>query len=151
MISGEECLDLPVRLPSMPKLAVIPAGPRSTYPAELLGTPRMAELMNQWRAEYDFVVIDTPPVLSVTDAVVLAPLCDAVILVARSRVTKRQSLHRARSLFLRTRTRVAGVVVNGFVTDSPDYGAYYGFENNSSVGQGYFESNEDDVRKGLPS
>jgi len=151
MISGEECLDVPVRLPSMPKLAVIPAGPRSTYPAELLGTPRMAELVNQWRAEYDFVVIDTPPVLSVTDAVVLAPLCDAVILVARSRVTKRQSLHRARSLFLRTRTRVAGVVVNGFVTDSPDYGAYYGFENNSNLGQGYFESNEDDSRKGLPS
>jgi len=42
-------------------------------------------------------------------------------------------------------------VVNGFVTDSPDYGAYYGFENNSNLGQGYFESNEDDSRKGLPS
>ena len=151
MISGELCPDLPVRLPSLPKLAIIPAGPRSTYPAELLGTPRMAELVNQWRAEYDFVLIDTPPVLSVTDAVVLAPLCDAVVLVARSRVTKRQSLHRARSLFLRTRTRVAGVVVNGFDVDSPDYGAYYGFENNSKAGRGYFESNDNDFKKGLLS
>jgi polysaccharide biosynthesis transport protein len=151
MISGEPCPGLPVRLPSMPKLAVIPAGPRSTYPAELLGTPRMAELVNQWRAEYDFVVIDTPPVLSVTDAVVLAPLCDAVVLVARSRVTKRQSLHRARSLFLRTRTRVAGVVVNGFDVDSPDYGAYYGFENNSKAGRGYFESSDNESTKGLLS
>ena len=151
MISGEQCLDLPVKLPSMPKMSIIPAGPRSTYPAELLGTPRMAELINQWRLEYDFVVIDTPPVLSVTDAVVLAPLCDAVVLVARSRVTKRQSLQRARSLFLRTRTRVAGVVVNGFQVDSPEYGAYYGFEHNSKQGRGYFESGNNSFPKGLQS
>lgn len=149
LIGEEKSLDLPLRVPSMPRMCVIPAGPRTTYPAELLGTPRMAELVKQWRTEYDFVVIDTPPVLSVTDAVVLAPLCDAVILVARSGVTKRQSLHRARSLFLRTRTRVAGVVLNGFDIDSPEYGAYYGFENNSNLGQGYFESKNGDFRKGL--
>lgn len=133
----------------MPKMAIIPAGPRSTYPAELLGTPRMAELITKWRSEFDYVVIDTPPVLSVTDAVVLSPLCDAVVLVARSRVTTRQSLHRARTLFLRTRTRVAGVVVNGFEMDSPEYGAYYGFEHNSKEGRGYFEPNGNGNRKGL--
>ena len=151
LLGEEKCLDLPLRVPSMPRMCLIPAGPRTTYPAELLGTPRMAELVTQWRSEYDFVVIDTPPVLSVTDAVVLAPLCDAVILVARSHVTKRQALHRARSLFLRTRTRVAGVVLNGFDIDSPDYGAYYGFENKSEAGQGYFESKRDDFRKGMLS
>jgi Mrp family chromosome partitioning ATPase len=81
----------------------------------------------------------------------MAPLCDAVVLVARSRVTKRQSLHRARSLFLRTRSRVAGVVLNGFDMNSPDYGGYYGVENNSKQGQGYFDSNKDEWKKGLQS
>jgi len=151
MITGAECVNLPVGLPSMPKLSILPAGPKSTYPAELLGTSRMAELLTQWRADYDFIIIDTPPVLSVTDAVVLAPLCDAVLLVARSRVTRRQSLHRARSLFMRTRSRVAGVILNAFDIDSPDYGGYYGFDNNSKQGQGYFESNGDEWRKGIQS
>ncbi len=151
LIGGDLSLEVPVKVPSLPKLSVIPAGPRTTYPAELLGSPQMAELVTHWRTEYDYVVIDTPPVLSVTDAMVLAPLCDAVVLVARSRVTKRQSLHRARSLFLRTRTRVAGVVVNGFDTDSPDYGGYYGFENDSKQGQGYFESKEEGWKKGFGS
>ncbi len=151
LIGGKQCLDLPIRLPSMPKLSVIPAGPRSTYPAELLSTSRMAELVKQWRDEYDCIIIDTPPVLSVTDAVVIAPLCDAVILVARSRVTKRQSLHRARSLFLRTKSRVAGVILNGFDIESPEYGAYYGFENGSEQGQGYFESDGNEWRKGIQS
>jgi len=149
LISGEQGLDIPVKVPSIPKLSIIPAGPRSTYPAELLGTPSMVDLVAQWRTEYEFIIIDTPPVLSVTDAVVLAPLCDAVILVALSRVTKRQSLHRARNLFLRTRSRVAGVILNAFDMDSPAYGAYYGFENDSKQGQGYFESNGDNSRKGI--
>ncbi len=151
MIAGETCVDLPLKLPSMPKLSVIPSGPRTTYPAELLSSPEMAGLITKWRQEYDYVVIDTPPVLSVTDAMVLSPLCDAAILVARSRVTKRQSLQRARTLFLRTRTRVAGVVVNAFDIDSPDYGGYYGFENDSKQGQQYFESNGDEFRKGIQS
>ena len=151
MISGVQSLDLPIKVPSLPKLSVIPAGPRMTYPAELLGSPKMAELIAQWRTEYEYVVFDTPPVLSVTDAMVLAPLCDAVVLVARSRVTKRQSLHRARSMFLRTRTRVAGIVVNGFDTDSPDYGGYYGIENDSKEGRGYFESNDSEGKKGILS
>jgi polysaccharide biosynthesis transport protein len=150
LIEGETCLTLPIAVPSIPKLSLIPAGSPRTYPAELLGSPEMAELIKKWRTQYDFVVIDTPPVLSVTDAVVLAPLCDAVILVVRSRVTKKQSLRRARSLFLRVRTRVAGVVLNAFDMNSPEYGGYYGIANNSKLGKGYFET-EKEARKRMKS
>ena len=55
LIAGEQCVDLPVKMPSMPKLSVIPAGPRSSYSAELLGSESMAGLMKQWRTEYDYI------------------------------------------------------------------------------------------------
>jgi succinoglycan biosynthesis transport protein ExoP len=128
-----------VECPNVPGLFVLPAGPRPPYPAELLGSQRMAELVKKWREEYDFVVIDTPPVLSVTDAVVLSPNCDAIVLVVRSGSTTKQSLLLARKMFARASTRIAGVLINGFNLNSPDYYNYYGYYYGSEYGRGYFE------------
>jgi capsular exopolysaccharide synthesis family protein len=138
MLKGEPCADFPIVLPSHPNLSVIPAGPQTSYPAELLGSDRMKELIATWRAEYDYIVFDTPPALMVTDALVLASHCDAIILIARSKVTRRLALFRASALFSRIRFPVLGIIVNGFDPSSADFAAYYGYENNSHSGAGYF-------------
>jgi capsular exopolysaccharide synthesis family protein len=137
MIRGETCSDVPVKLPSLPTLSIIPAGPPTGYPADLLGSDQMKELVTKWSSQYDYVFFDTPPALSVTDAVVLAPHCNLVVLVARSKVTRKQALHRTCMLFRRLQPRILGVVVNGFDSDSPEFAAYYGYESNSKLGGGY--------------
>jgi capsular exopolysaccharide synthesis family protein len=137
LIRGEASPELPVKLPSLPTLSIIPAGPPTGYPADLLGSDQMKELVTKWSKQYDYIFFDTPPALSVTDAVVLAPFCNLVVLVARSKVTRKQALHRTCMLFRRLQPRVLGVVVNGFDSDSPDFAAYYGYENDSKSGGGY--------------
>jgi capsular exopolysaccharide synthesis family protein len=138
MISSGDAPAPPLRLPSLPNLSIIPAGPKPQYPAELLGSPRMAELIQAWRAEYSYVVIDTPPVLAVTDASVISSYCDAVVLVVRSGVTRRQSLLRVRDLFVRAQTRIAGIVINAFDLESPEYARYFGCESTPKNGKGYY-------------
>ena len=73
----------------------------------------MTAALRRWRNVYDHIVIDTPPVAMVTDAVVLAAQADAVVLVAMASRTTRQALCRTRDLLLRANARIAGVVVNG--------------------------------------
>jgi capsular exopolysaccharide synthesis family protein len=138
MISGEQCADLPVKLPGLPYLSVVPAGMLAAFPAELLASEGMSALIKKWRGEYDYIIFDTPPVMAVTDAVVLAAYCDVVVLVAKSRTTTKQSLQRARTLFLRSQSRVLGVIVNCFDPNSPDYASYYGYDSKSEAASGYF-------------
>jgi len=131
---------LPLQLGCIPNLSIIPAGPRPQYPADLLGSPRMADLIETWRLDHDYIVIDTPPALTVTDAVVASAYCDAVVLVARSRVTKKQSLLRARDLFRRSQKRILGVVMNAFDLNSADHAHYFGYEPSAKNGRGYYIS-----------
>jgi capsular exopolysaccharide synthesis family protein len=138
LIAGTECQEIPMKLSSLPSLSVIPAGPKTTYPSELLGSSQFGDLVKKWRTQYDYVFIDTPPVLSVADALVLAPHCDVAILVARAGVTTRQSLARARNMFRQTRTRVAGVILNAFDVKSTEYNLYLGYESTPENGRGYY-------------
>lgn len=138
LIGGSVSLDVPAKLANLPLLSVVPAGPKSTYPSELLGSAQFGNLVKEWRKEYDYVIVDTPPVLSVTDALVMAPHCDIAVLVARAGVTTRQSLSRARGMFRQTRTRVGGVVLNAFDVNSADYNLYLGYESTPENGRGYY-------------
>jgi succinoglycan biosynthesis transport protein ExoP len=105
--------DAVVPIEDIPHLSVVSAGAAVAYPAEGLASEAMTAALRRWRNEYDHVVIDTPPVAKVTDAVVLAARADAVLLVAMASGTTRQALRRTRDLLLRANARVAGVVVNG--------------------------------------
>jgi len=82
--------------------------------------------LQHWRKEFRYIVIDTPPILAVTDAVVCASHADVVVLIARSKKTGRQSLLRARDLLRKVRANIAGVVVNDLSFDSVEYRGYYG-------------------------
>jgi succinoglycan biosynthesis transport protein ExoP len=105
--------DAVVPVEDIPHLSVVSAGSPVGYPAEALASETMTAALRRWRNLYDHVVIDTPPVAMVTDAVVLAAQADSVVLVAMASGTTRQALCRTRDLLLRANAKIAGVVVNG--------------------------------------
>ena len=74
----------------------MPAGPTPPNPAELVGSARMRDTLERLRDEYDFVIIDSPPILPVTDAVLLGREADGVILVVKGNDTPRELVRRAR-------------------------------------------------------
>ena len=79
-------------------------------------------------SKYDHIVIDTPPSLSVTDAVVLSPRADAVVLVIRSGQTTKQALRRSRDILTQVNAKVVGVLLNAVDLSSPDYYYYYEYQ-----------------------
>jgi polysaccharide biosynthesis transport protein len=111
-----------VEYADQPGLFVLGAGPKPPNPAELLGSERMTKLIEQWSAQYDIVVMDSSPALSVTDAVVLSSRVDAVLLVAKAEQTTQQSLLRTRDVLFRANAKIAGFIVNGVNPNS--YYAY---------------------------
>lgn len=111
-------------------LSYLPAGPIPPYPAELLGSDQFGRIIAACRERFDIIIIDTPPVLPVADARIVAEHADVTLLVARSDVTTRASLSRAYKLLLphhRSTTGSAiGVIVNAIVPGSAAYYEYYG-------------------------
>jgi polysaccharide biosynthesis transport protein len=104
----------------LPSLHLLAAGPQPPFPSEMLASGRMHDLLEEWRADYDYIVLDTPPVSMVTDAVVLSSFADVVLLVARMGNVTRGALRIARSLLERSQAPMGGVVLN-----SIDQGAMY--------------------------
>jgi polysaccharide biosynthesis transport protein len=112
----------------LPNLFVLPAGTPPPNPAELLASANMRDVLAQLREEYDHIIVDTPPSLSVTDAVVLSPRADAVVLVIRSGQTTKQALRRARDILAQVNAKVVGVLLNAVDLSSPDYYYYYEYQ-----------------------
>jgi capsular exopolysaccharide synthesis family protein len=96
----------------LPHLDVMTAGPRETNRAELLLSPRFAEMLNVLRERYDYVIVDTPPVLAVSDPAAIGAMVDGVMLVLR--INRQTRLHavRARETLDLVGARLIGVVVN---------------------------------------
>jgi Mrp family chromosome partitioning ATPase len=93
----------------------------------MLGSETMHALMKKLGETYTHIVIDSPPVLSVTDAVVLGNMVDAVVLVVRHGKEGKNVMRRARDLLARSGAPVAGLVLNAVDVKSPDYYGYYGY------------------------
>jgi capsular exopolysaccharide synthesis family protein len=129
VLLGRTALPNAVQTIEEPPLALLPAGPVPSNPSELLGSARMGMLLTHLRDAYDFVIVDTPPVLAVTDAVLLARDADGVILVVKGEHTPRALVRRARDRLTLAGTRVLGVVVNNVNARwSNVYYGYPGFE-----------------------
>jgi succinoglycan biosynthesis transport protein ExoP len=127
LIAGSDKVEDVVRpVPEVPNLWILAAGPIPPQPAELLGSTVMKDYIARWRDEFDHVIIDTPPCLSVTDAVLLSPEADRVILVARAGQTTKPALRRACDLLLQVNARVMGIVLNAFNIHSAHGYYYYG-------------------------
>ena len=140
----------------LPNLFILPAGTPPPNPAELLASSNMRDMLTELRDQFDHIVVDTPPSLSVTDAVVLSQRADAVVLVIRSGQTTKQSLRRARDLLAQVSAKVVGVLLNAVDLSSPDY--YYYYEYQGKYAQYYQDPNasedgeyEDEVGEASPS
>jgi len=125
-LAGVSSLDLITVLhPAITNLAAIPTGPIPPNPADLLSSRRLTELIAELRTRYKFVVIDSPPIMAATDAVILSVLVDGVLLVVRSGETPKEAFTRTRDLLAGVKCRMLGVVLNAVDASSPDY--YYSY------------------------
>lgn len=110
---------------NVPGLAVVTSGGLPPNPSELLTSLMMGRILNRLNQAFDLIVIDTPPLLSVTDAAALAPAMDGVILVARPGITKLGALRQAVEQLQAVNARILGIVFNQVNPSSRKYGYYY--------------------------
>lgn len=96
----------------VPGLRVLTSGPLPPRPADILGSRRMEAVIERLRAEADVVLFDTPPVVAVTDAAVLASRVDGVLLVLRAGTTTRDRARQAKQILEKVKANVLGVVLN---------------------------------------
>ena len=114
----------------VPRLDFIPAGPTPPNPAELVGSQRMRAMLEELRGNYDFIILDSPPVLPVTDAVVLAREVDGVVQVVKGHDTPRELIRRARDQLVQANAHLLGAVINNVDLGWGDlyfYNRYYGY------------------------
>lgn len=143
VLTGSATMDQAItRSTILPNLFVLPAGSPPPNPAEILASSNMRDVLNELREQYDHIVIDTPPSLSVTDAVVLSPRADAVVLVIRSGQTTKQALRRSRDVLMQVNAKLVGVLLNAVDLSSPDY--YYYYEYQGKYARYYREDPSDD-------
>jgi succinoglycan biosynthesis transport protein ExoP len=131
--------------PTISNLTALTTGPVPPSPADLLSSHKMREAITEVRRRFKFVVIDSPPVMAATDAVILSALTDGVLLVVRSGETPKEAFTRTRDLLAAVKCRLLGVVLNAVDSSAPDY--YYSYRYYPyAYGYGYGE----DVGKGAP-
>ncbi|MGH9706711.1 MAG: polysaccharide biosynthesis tyrosine autokinase, partial [Candidatus Acidiferrales bacterium] len=125
-LAGVSTLDeVCIAHPTINNLAALTTGPIPPSPADLLSSHRMAEAIAELRHRYKFIVIDSPPVMAATDAVILSAQTDGVLLVVRSGETPKEAFIRTRDLLAAVKSRLLGVVLNAVDSSAPDY--YYSY------------------------
>src|SRR5437660_37471 len=114
------------QFPPVPTLRVLPAGPKPPNPPQLLSSSAMESLLRELRQRFKFMVIDSPPVLPVTDAMILSTFVDGVAFVVESGVTARGAVARARKVLENAGARILGLVLNKVDVRHNGYYGYYG-------------------------
>ena len=138
VLIGRESLSAAAQPWAIQGLSVLTSGPSAPNPSQLLNSEEMRSLVDEaWRS-FDFVVIDSAPVLTVTDAVWLGHMADSVLMVVRRGKTKPRSLTKALEALVSSRTSVAGVVLNRMVR-------------RSKQGEGYYSASPRTARRVLPT
>jgi len=125
-------------------LYVIPCGPIPPNPAEILSSPLTAEILRKLCTEFEYVLVDSPPLLSVADSRILATITDAVVLVTRAYDTPYEIVRRARSLLYGAGARILGVALNDVNVHRQGYGYKHGYYQQYGHGYGGYGSDEPD-------
>lgn len=134
-----------IQIPSgVPNLSVLQAGKRPPNSAELLGSSQMKQFLDVWKAEYDHVIIDSPPILLVTDAVLISQWVDVVLLVSRIGITPRSAFRRATDVLRTANSEITGRIVNDISISGNRYGYGYAYGYGSAYGSknGYFKDTD---------
>jgi succinoglycan biosynthesis transport protein ExoP len=129
ILLGEQTLDeVLAPVPGIDRLTLLPVGPVPPNPAELLNGSRVRDIFTRLSEQFDLVLIDSPPVLPVTDAAILSQYADATLMLAAAGQTRRADLHRAAEKLDQVGTTVLGIVLNKVTKQtSRDYGYGYGY------------------------
>ena len=129
VITGEATIDEAIQDIGLPNLHLISSGPQYANPAELLTTERFPSLLDSLRREYDFIILDTPPVLPVTDPVIISGYADVIYIPMRIRNGVQVNAQRAIEALNTVGANVKGIVVNGLRKKDAgyNYGSYGGY------------------------
>jgi capsular exopolysaccharide synthesis family protein len=126
VITKEEQLESVIQQTAIKGLDLLSSGPIPPNPAELLNSTVMASVIEKAKEKYDYVVIDAPPIVPVTDAAILSAKCDGVVLVLLSGKTKKESSVKAKEQLANVGANILGVILNGVENKEMLYAYYYG-------------------------
>jgi polysaccharide biosynthesis transport protein len=136
-----------IRKTSVENLSLLSRGASSPNPADLLGSGKMRQILDALAGQFRFIVIDSAPLLPVTDTVLLSRHVDGVILVARGDHVSRNLVRKARERLDSVQARILGVVLNGVDIENPEYGEYR--EVYRSYYTRYYRRDDDTTGKGF--
>lgn len=145
-LSGNSDISSQIHETGLSKLFLVPAGPKPPNPAELIGSQRMATGMQLMREYFTYVVIDSPPVLELSDAMSTSQYADGVILVAHGGKTPRKVVLKAAENLVRVGGKLLGVLVNAVDVERGSYG-YYGYGGSSAYFDRYHQSESDSSKR----
>ena len=128
-LAGNIEIDPLIHKLQIPNLSLLPCGPIPPNPAELISSARMKDLLKELAGRYDHILIDSPPMINVTDPVILSTMVDGVILVVHGGKSPRAIVQRARQELLGVGAKIFGVVLNNIDLRREGYDAYYYYYN----------------------
>jgi polysaccharide biosynthesis transport protein len=120
---------------AVPNLDALQAGAPPNNPSELLGSSSFRLWLSTWRGQYDYIVLDSAPLLPVTDSLTLASLSDITLLIARLGVTEKAQLARSHQLLTRGGKHVVATVLNGLSAEEAGYSSYFGYSDPHKYGE----------------
>ncbi|MGG1291456.1 CpsD/CapB family tyrosine-protein kinase [Bacillus smithii] len=125
VLTQQSTLQAAIKTTEVPNLSVLVSGPVPPNPAELLGSSRMKEVLEELYQMYDVILIDTPPVLAVADAQILANLCHGIVMVISSGKTKIEHARKTRDLLSQAKGKLLGAILNNKRKSDADLYYYY--------------------------
>ena len=124
LLTGNATLEEVIFPTPTPDLFFMPAGSVPPNPVEILSSDGFSELINRLRAEYSFIIIDTPPTIGFADARIISSLVNAVILVISHHITSKKAAHLAAQMLFSVNAKILGGVLNMSDEDSLKYEGY---------------------------
>ncbi|MGU3395387.1 CpsD/CapB family tyrosine-protein kinase [Priestia sp. D51] len=126
VLTRQSTLAQAVQESEIPHLSVLTSGPIPPNPSELLASAQMAELLKEMKKQFDMIIFDTPPILAVADAQILANQVDGTILVVSSGKTEKDAALKSKELLSNAKGKLLGVVLNNRKVEDGNYYYYYG-------------------------
>ncbi|MGG0574537.1 CpsD/CapB family tyrosine-protein kinase [Priestia aryabhattai] len=126
VLTRQSTLAQAVQESEIPHLSVLTSGPIPPNPSELLASVQMAELLKEMKKQFDMIIFDTPPILAVADAQILANQVDGTILVVSSGKTEKDAALKSKELLSNAKGKLLGVVLNNRKVEEGNYYYYYG-------------------------
>ena len=124
-LTGVSTLETAMQATSVPNLSLMPSGPKPPNPAELLTSSKTRTLLEELRKRYDRIIIDSPPVITVTDTAILANIVDGVIDVVRANFLNIELILRGRQRLYEAKSKIIGVILNNVNVKKEDSYYYY--------------------------